>query len=114
MSVCGFLRDLIVQRRVVARPATAILIALLCAAACSEGSATAPSPSPGPSPSPAPAPAPPPSPPVITFGPGQHLIGSGIQAGRYYSDPASGCYWERQSGAGATAADTIAFTLVSF
>ena len=31
------------------------------------------------------------------FGAGQHLVGDQITAGRYYTDPSSGCYWERQS-----------------
>jgi hypothetical protein len=50
----------------------------------------------------------------VTFGPGQHRVGAAIAPGRYFSDPASGCYWERQSGTGGTAAETIAFGFVGF
>ena len=77
----------------------------------------APAPAPGPSPSPSPAPSPPPAPPPapdVTFGPGRHRVGSDIAAGRYFADPAHGCYWERQSGTGGTAAETIAFDFVAF
>src|SRR5262245_54172650 len=60
-----------------------------------------PAPSPAPSPAPAPAPAPkPPSGPRTSFGNGQWLVGADIAAGRYFADPASGCYWERQRGLG--------------
>jgi hypothetical protein len=41
-------------------------------------------------------------------------VGSAITAGRYFSDPAPGCYWERQSGTGGSAAETIAFDFVGF
>jgi hypothetical protein len=53
-------------------------------------------------------------PPLVSFGPGQHRVGTVIGPGRYFSDPVSGCYWERQSGANGTAADTIAFEFVAF
>lgn len=52
--------------------------------------------------------------PLVAFGPGQHRVGAGIAPGRYFSDPASGCYWERQSGTSGTAAETIAFGLIGF
>jgi len=42
------------------------------------------------------------------FGAGQHLVGDQITAGRYYTDPSSGCYWERQSGLGGTLSEAIA------
>jgi hypothetical protein len=76
--------------------------------------APAPQPAPTPAPSPAPTPAPTPEPPLVSFGPGQHRVGSVIAPGRYFGDPGSGCYWERQSGAGGTAAETIAFDFVGF
>jgi hypothetical protein len=50
----------------------------------------------------------------ITFGPGKHLVGVAIAAGRYFSDPAAGCYWERQAGTAGIAAQTIAFGFVGF
>jgi hypothetical protein len=42
-----------------------------------------------------------------SFGAGQHLVGDQITAGRYYTDPSSGCYWERQSGLGGTISEII-------
>jgi hypothetical protein len=48
------------------------------------------------------------------FGAGQYLVGSEISAGRYFSDPADGCYWERQSGLGGTLNDILANDFVSF
>ena len=59
--------------------------------------------------------APAPSPQIadlLTFGPGRHRVGEVVQAGRYFSDPGSGCYWERQSGTGGTAGNTVAFGFV--
>jgi hypothetical protein len=50
----------------------------------------------------------------ITFGPGKHLVGAAIAAGRYFSDPVAGCYWERQAGTAGSAAQTIAFGFVGF
>jgi hypothetical protein len=49
---------------------------------------------------------------ALTFGPGRHRIGETVQAGRYFSDPGSGCYWERQSGTSGNASDTTAFGFV--
>ena len=46
--------------------------------------------------------------PRTAFGPGQHRVGSTIAAGRYFSDPNDGCYWERQSGFSGTLSDVIA------
>jgi hypothetical protein len=59
-------------------------------------------------------PAPSPDAGAITFGPGRHRVGDTVQPGRYFSNPDSGCYWERQSGVGGGAADTIAFGFVGF
>lgn len=52
--------------------------------------------------------------PKTTFGAGQYLVGSDIAAGRYYTDPASDCYWERQSGLGGTLSDIIANEFIGF
>jgi hypothetical protein len=48
------------------------------------------------------------------FGPGQHRVGADVQPGRYFSDPSPACYWERQSGPGGTAGETIAFAVIDF
>lgn len=48
------------------------------------------------------------------FGAGQYLVGSDISPGRYFSDPADGCYWERQSGLGGDLSDIIANDLIRF
>jgi len=48
------------------------------------------------------------------FGSGQWLLGSMIGAGRYYADPASGCYWERESGLGGTLGEILANDFVGF
>jgi hypothetical protein len=52
--------------------------------------------------------------PRTTFGAGQYLVGSDIASGRYYSDPADGCYWERQSGLGGTLGEILANEFVGF
>lgn len=52
--------------------------------------------------------------PMVQFAPGQHRVGVAVAAGRYFSDPGIGCYWERQSGTGGTAAETIAFQFIGF
>ncbi|MCL4814501.1 MAG: carboxypeptidase regulatory-like domain-containing protein [Vicinamibacteraceae bacterium] len=52
--------------------------------------------------------------PRTTFGSGQHLVGRDIAAGRYFADPASGCYWERQSGLGGTLGEIVANDFVAF
>jgi hypothetical protein len=48
--------------------------------------------------------------PVATgaFSAGQYLVGSEVAAGRYYTDPNSGCYWERLSGVGGTFSEILA------
>ena len=51
---------------------------------------------------------------IVTFGPGQYLVGSSIAAGRYFSSPSYGCYWERQSGLGGTFGEIIANEFVDF
>ena len=55
-----------------------------------------------------------PTPTAGSFGAGQHLIGTDIAPGRYYSAPASGCYWERQSGLGGTFDEILANELILF
>jgi hypothetical protein len=40
-----------------------------------------------------------------SFGPGTHLVGSQIQAGRYFAFPSQGCYWERVVPSGAVTAN---------
>ena len=59
-------------------------------------------------------PPPPPPGPATTFGPGQHLVGTDILAGRYFSDPMSGCFWERLSGFSGNISDTIANNFIGF
>ena len=51
---------------------------------------------------------------MTQFGTGQWRIGTQIVAGRYYSDPATNCYWERQRGFGGTTADIIANQFISY
>jgi len=48
------------------------------------------------------------------FGPGQYLVGRDIAPGRYYADPAYGCYWERQRGLSGSLSDIIANDFVGF
>lgn len=48
------------------------------------------------------------------FAAGQYRVGTDIQPDRYYSDPVSGCYWERQSGLGGGLSDVIANDFVGF
>jgi hypothetical protein len=49
-----------------------------------------------------------------SFGPGQYRVGADMPAGRYYNDPSSGCQFQRLSGFGGTAAETIAQGVVEF
>jgi hypothetical protein len=44
---------------------------------------------------------------------GQYLVNTDIAAGRYYAEPASGCYWERQSGLSGALADVAANDFVA-
>ena len=52
--------------------------------------------------------------PRTTFPAGQYLVGSDIRPGRYFSDPAMSCYWQRQSGLGGTSAELLADESVDF
>jgi hypothetical protein len=52
--------------------------------------------------------------PQNSFGPGQYFVGRDIAPGRYYTDPRTGCYWERQSGLGGQLSDVIANEFVGF
>lgn len=77
-----------------------------------------PTPTPGPPTPTPPGPAPPtptpPGGPSAAFGPGIHLVGTEIAAGRYFSDPRSNCYWQRLSGLGGTLSDIIANDFIGF
>lgn len=50
----------------------------------------------------------------VAFGAGRHLVGTGIRAGRYFADPRSGCYWERQRGLRGSLDDIIANEFVGY
>lgn len=52
--------------------------------------------------------------PRTSFGSGQYLVGRDIASGRYFSDPVSGCYWERQSGLGGSLSEVIANEFIGF
>jgi hypothetical protein len=52
--------------------------------------------------------------PARAFGPGTYIIGRDIGAGRFFSDPRSGCYWERLSGLGGTLDDILANQFLGF
>ncbi len=52
--------------------------------------------------------------PRKTFGAGQYRVGTEVAAGRYYTNPDYGCYWERQSGFGGTLEDIIANDFVGY
>lgn len=62
------------------------------------------------------APPPPPPPPAdpVAFGPGQRIVNSQIAPGRYFSNPNTNCYWERQSGLGGSFGEIIANEFISF
>ncbi len=49
-----------------------------------------------------------------SFGPGQYRVTTDIPVGRYYSDPANGCRFQRQRGFGGTAADVIVDSVINF
>ena len=49
-----------------------------------------------------------------TFGAGQYRIGLDIPIGRYYSDPSTGCQFQRLRGFGGSLADVIAGTTLNF
>lgn len=63
---------------------------------------------------PVPTPTPTPPAPTGSFGPGQWLVGSQVAPGRYFTDPTSGCYWERQRGLTGSFDDIIANEFVGF
>ena len=48
------------------------------------------------------------------FGAGRHRVGVDIAAGRYYSVPAKGCYWERESGLGGSSREVLANHFIGF
>jgi hypothetical protein len=48
------------------------------------------------------------------FGAGQYRVGLDIPVGRYYSDPASGCEFQRLRGFGGSLADVIVGTAINF
>jgi hypothetical protein len=52
--------------------------------------------------------------PQPSFGAGRFLVGTHIAPGRYFSDPLSGCYWERLSGLGGTISEILANEFVAF
>jgi hypothetical protein len=52
--------------------------------------------------------------PRTSFGAGTHRVGSDIAAGRYFTDPATSCYWERVSGFGGTLGEILANDFVGF
>jgi hypothetical protein len=52
--------------------------------------------------------------PKTSFGSGRHLVNTDIVAARYFADPITGCYWERQKGLSGSINDVIANDFVSF
>lgn len=52
--------------------------------------------------------------PRTQFGSGQWRVGTDIAAGRYYSDPSTNCYWERQRGLSGSLNDIVANEFISF
>lgn len=52
--------------------------------------------------------------PKTQFGAGTFRVNSDIVAGRYFSAPRSGCYWERKSGFGGSLDDIIANDFIGF
>ena len=57
---------------------------------------------------------PPPPTSGMSFGAGTWLVGSDIEAGRYFANPRDGCYWERLSGLSGTLDDIIANEFIGF
>ena len=53
-------------------------------------------------------------PPATSFESGRWIVGEDIAAGRYFTDPASGCYWERLRGLGGTIEDVLANRFIEF
>ena len=56
----------------------------------------------------------PPPGPATSFGAGTWIVNEDIAPGRYYTNPLSGCYWERLSGLGGTSADRITNEFIGF
>ena len=56
----------------------------------------------------------PPPGPATSFGAGTWIVNEDIEPGRYYTNPSSGCYWERLSGLGGTSADRITNEFIGF
>lgn len=52
--------------------------------------------------------------PRTSFGAGTYLVGREIASGRYFTDPADGCYWERLRGLGGSLGDIIANDFVGY
>jgi hypothetical protein len=52
--------------------------------------------------------------PRTRFGAGTYLVGTDIAAGRYFSNPSNGCYWERLSGLGGTLGEILANDFIGF
>ena len=52
--------------------------------------------------------------PRTSFGPGTYRLTTDMPAGRYYSDPANGCHYQRLRGFGGTPADVIFDGLINF
>lgn len=52
--------------------------------------------------------------PRNAFGAGTYLVGREIASGRYFTDPADGCYWERLRGLGGSLGDIIANDFVGY
>jgi hypothetical protein len=88
---------------------TILVVMAVSLAGCGGGSSPS-APSGGAAPTPAPTPTPNPR----AFGPGQHQVGPDIAAGRYFADPVSGCYWERQSGFSGDLSDVLANNFLGF
>ena len=56
----------------------------------------------------------PPPGPATSFGSGTWIVNEDIAPGRYFTNPRSGCYWERLSGLGGTSADRITNEFIGF
>ena len=52
--------------------------------------------------------------PRTSFGPGQYRVPTDIPAGRYYSDPANGCHFQRVRSFGGTPSESIVDTIINF
>ena len=56
----------------------------------------------------------PPPPPATSFESGTWIVNEDIASGRYFTDPAPGCYWERLRGLGGTVVDVLANRFIDF